>query len=201
MQRFKTDPIEDVQLIKGIAFPSHVTFRQLLITGPPGAGKSTMLRRLGGWSEEGYIDLSINKWWTAQSLSLRPREIHLGLPFVGHKQALAVFEKAWIETETPLQIDFERIRIPPAKKHFFSVNWHNKYVFEFLVPSSKTLLRRRVERSKRGTHPVDIDLDRQIIERQVDAYRQIALFLFQQGISVYLRDDIDSLPLRIIELE
>lgn len=86
MDQLKTQSFDAHKKIKGITFPEFVSFRQLLITGPPGAGKSTMIRNLGGWSEEGYIDLSLNRWWTAQSLSLRPREIHLGFPFKGKKK-------------------------------------------------------------------------------------------------------------------
>jgi hypothetical protein len=83
MPELSTESIESLQKFKGIDFPGDIRFRQILVTGPPGAGKSTLIRRLGGWSEEGYLDLAQKHWWRSEILSVRPREIHLGIPFCG----------------------------------------------------------------------------------------------------------------------
>jgi len=201
MTLLKTKPICNTQIVKGILFPEEVGYRALLVTGPPGSGKSTFIRRLGGWSEEGYVDLSMNKWWTAQSLALRPREIHLGFPFHGVKEALAVFEKQWLQAEPALEIAYERICLPPPKKHFWSVNWRKRYAFEFIIPPAEIIYERRKNRSRTGTHYVDEGIILAQIERQVQVYQLAAQYLHEQGICVYVREDIEEYPLRILDQE
>ena len=200
--RLKTRPIADLQTIKGVKFPADITFRQLLITGPPGAGKSTLVHKLKGWPDEGYIDLSLDKWWNAQALNLRPREIHLGFPCQGFKDALAVFDEEWTESLTPPELDLDRIKIPPAKKYFFSVNWRKRYAFEFLIPRAEVLLaQRRRRREEYGRHHVDKDINLKRIENQIIIYQMAALHFCRSGLIAYVREGTDGMPLEIIESE
>ena len=87
--------VQDLQYTRDVAYPAGVGFRQLLITGPPGSGKSTQVAAIGGWPHEGYLDLASPGWWRSRSLSLRPCEVHLGFPFRGLPGGLALFDEAW----------------------------------------------------------------------------------------------------------
>ena len=199
MFQLTTEPYSETQLIKGVAFPAFVKFRQLLVTGPPGAGKSTMIGQIGGWSEEGYLDLSQKRWWTNQSLAIRPREIHLGFPFVGFEEGLAVFDKEWSETDPHPTLDLDRILIPPPKRHFFSVDWRKRYVFEFILPPPDAVYAQRTKRYARGTHPVDEHLSLDLVRDQLEVFHKTALYLVQQGVPLYIRQGTDAPPERILE--
>ena len=195
--RYLTENYVDLQIINGVEFPAKMKFRQLLITGPPGSGKSTMIRKIRGWPEEGYIDLSMKKWWKSRALSMRPREIHLGFPCIGHKKALAVFDDLWRQPSTPPELDLTRVKIPPQKRYFFSTNWRDRYFIEFLIPPPQLLFERRLKREKRGTHHVDDAVTFNRVKNQVALFRRIAFYMFEQGINVYIREATDATPLQI----
>jgi hypothetical protein len=186
---------DDIQLIKGVLFPKGYRFRQFIITGPPGSGKTTLINKIGGWPNEGYIDLTLKNWWRAQALTYRPQEVHLGFPFVGFDDALTVFEKEWLEADPPPALDTARIVLPPAgKRFFFSKDWRGQFVFEFLLPPPEKILAWRLVRWRHGLYPVDKDLTLEQVERQVAVYQAAAEFFHAADMQVYLRDVSDGMP-------
>ncbi len=195
----KLIPIEDLQEIRGVQLPARLNFVQLVVTGPPGAGKTYYINKVHGWPNEGYVDLTRKGWWKDQTLTYRPREVHLGFPFKGFDEALTVFDKEWLEAEDPLFLELERIQIPPSTTSVFQPNWITKYIFEFLLPDPKKIYKRRMARHSEGYFPVDKNLSLEMVTRQSDIYREVALYMDQAGMQVYVREGLSNVPMRIAE--
>ena len=192
-------PINQLQNIRGVDLPIGLTFVQLVVTGPPGSGKTYYVNKIHGWPNEGYLDMTRKGWWKDKSLTYRPREVHLGLPFEGFPQALTVFDPEWLEAEEPLKLQLERIQIPPEGLGFLQSNWRKRYIFEFLLPRAEVIYQQRQSRQSEGYFPVDEVLSLDIVRRQRAIYQQIILYLHRVRMQVYVREALDQPPMCIVE--
>ena len=199
MEPLKTEEIRDLKLINGIAFPGWLEKKKLVVTGPPGCGKTTIVNAIGGWPEEGYLDISSKEWWKSPNLVQRPRELHFGLPFVGFEKAVPVYDTDSLDDSSYLEMDFFRIPIPPGRRHMLSADFRSRFIFEFiLLPGQKTFELRK-KRAGSGSHHVDEDLTLAKVQEELYFYQQLALFFHDSGLTVYIRDDLNGRPKRISE--
>ena len=188
--------VTSTQKFHDLICPSDVKYRQLLFVGPPGVGKSAAIQCIRAWPEEGNIDLSLPGWWRSQTLAIRPRELHLLMPFSGLTEGMAVFDPSIIQDETPRGIDFSRVLLPPPKKGLFSKDWKKRYTFDFILPEPEQVFEWRQERAKRGTHPGDMELTFDTVRKQCVFFEQIAQYLHLKGLSVVTRKGWHLPPLR-----
>ena len=194
-----TVEVEEIDWHKGVAYPRGVPFRGIIVTGPPSSGKSSLVQKLGGWPEEGYIDLAKDNWWRSRILTFRPREVHFGIPFRGIRESLSVFDPAWLATSA--LVDFRRIQIPPGKSSFFQFDWRARFIFDFQLLPSEQLYSIRKQRADSESHPVDRVLSKQDVERQCAVYEQLARHFHRSGMRVIVRTEFAGMPRIIVDPE
>lgn len=194
MENLKLETVKETVNIKGILFPKSVNVHKLVVTGPPGSGKTTILTAIGGWPEEGYLDISSREWWKSEVLHKKPRELHFGVPFLGYEEAVPVYDIQSLDDSNYLELDFMRIQLPPPSSNFLSPDFRSKMVIEFILLPPETLFEMRNKRAKKQTHHVDKGLTLHRVKEEVAFFNSLALFFHLSGMKVYVRDDLNAPP-------
>ncbi|MEM7480538.1 MAG: metallophosphoesterase [Acidobacteriota bacterium] len=193
------EPVRELQKIRGIPFAQGTGYRQLVVTGPHGCGKTTLIQSIGGWPEEGFLDLTESRWWRSRILTFRPREVHLGFPFRGYSQALALFERDFLEAPEALVLEPKRVHLPQEPSRWSFVDWRRRVVFEFLLPPAEEVFESRRQRASFQTHPVDAEVSLEKTAEELRIYGEIARLFHRAGLTVYVRDGFGAPPHRIAE--
>lgn len=172
----------------GISYPGKMKTRSWIVTGTPGSGKSYMIDKIGGWPGEIGIDLSMNKWWTVEPLTHRPREVHFVFPFKGFDQSRSVYDEVWQETQKYPDVEWKRIRIPHKKKFILAPNWRARFVFDFILPPPAWILKQRMRRyASADKRPMDMVLSEKWIQWQAHVHWAAAWYFHDSGLQVIVR--------------
>lgn len=201
MIKLTLQTVDEIKTINGVSFPKDVDLHKLIISGPPGSGKTTILKSIRGWPEEGYLDLSSKNWWKSPNLAHKPRELHFGLPFKGYQHAVPVYDIQSLDHFSYLELDLFRILLPQPKQNFLSADFRSKMIFEFNLLAPEKLFALRKKRAEQASHHIDNNLTLEQIEEEVSLYNTLALFFHQSGMNVYVRDELGGLPKRILDDE
>ncbi len=172
----------------GIQFPAKMRYRSWIVAGPPGAGKSYLINKIGGWPGEVGLDITMKKWWAVEPLSHRPREIHFALPFKGSDNRYSVYDERWSGVKKLPNPDVDQIRIPSKKKFILSPDWRARFVFDFILPPPAWLFEVRRDRLlSDDARLVDMDLTPALVAWQVQIHWQLAWHLHQSGMQAMVR--------------
>lgn len=172
----------------GILYPAKMKRRSWIVAGPPGSGKSFLIKRIGGYPGEIGVDVTMKKWWSIQALAERPREIHFALPFQGYKGSTSVYDDKWKEVKKLPELKLEKIRIPHKKKFVLAPDWRARFVFDFILPPPLCLFKiRRKRKKKSDLKLVDMALTSKWIEWQVHTHWKLAWHFHSSGLQVLVR--------------
>ena len=172
----------------GVPFPAKMKFRSWIVAGPPGSGKSYLINKIGGWPGEVCLDITMKRWWAAEPLTHRPREVHFALPFKGIDRRYSVYDDKWLGAKKLPALDVNRIRIPTKKKFILAPDWQARFVFDFVLPPPVWLFEVRRKRLESGdTRLVDIGITPEFVAWQVGTHWQLARFFHESGLQVMLR--------------
>ncbi len=186
---------------KGIYLPGKLKNKTLLVAGPPGSGKSHLLKKIGGWPGEICINPTIDKWWKLPDLNPRPREIHFSLPFHKEKECHPVYDQRWRTVSALPDPIFKEVRVPKKKKFFWSPNWRARMVFDFILPPPDWTLASRAGRRESGDERlVDVGLNESLVTWQVHVYWLMAWHLHCKGLHVIVHPFSTAFPFMFSDL-
>ncbi len=193
--------VMDLKEYKGIYLPDKMKIRSWIILGPPGSGKSFLMKRISGWHGEVCIDIAQKRWWKVEVLTHRPREIHLAIPFKKCKTSLPVYDDSFSNKDQLPEVDYQSIVIPHKKKFIAAPNWRARFVFDFILPPPDWLFENRDRRfESKNRKLMDKNITREWVDWQVEVHWKIAWHFHQAGLQVLVRPFNVAIPYRFSQV-